>query len=175
MNPWLDVKHLFETDDGMLPDIYVENLSGEQIVSAYDWVMSQCSIAHDPTLWSKAKEIDIPIREVQHPARQFVAGNVETFRHCLTGLSVGGVMLPELSVSVEHGGISFDYRAGDGWNEKTVFALFQFLHHLKMLFPNAYIFQADEGCYSSPNVQFAEALLSFEPPPSNYSLQGRRP
>jgi hypothetical protein len=111
MNPWLHVKHLFETDDGMLPDIYVENLTSNQIVAAYEWIMGQCSIAHDSMLWSKEKKIDILIREVQHPAKEFVAGNVESFRQCLAGLSIGGVMLPDLSVSVESGGVSFDYRA----------------------------------------------------------------
>jgi hypothetical protein len=87
------------------------------------------------------------------------------------------VSLPELSVSVEVGGISFDYRMGEGWNEQTVLALFEFLRQLKMLVPNARVFQADEGCYETPNAEFSEALVKFcsEPPSSNKSLQARRP
>ncbi|MBE5316821.1 MAG: hypothetical protein H4O13_15625 [Xanthomonadales bacterium] len=106
--PWQNVKHLFQIDDGMLPDIYVENLTVEQTVVAYEWVMGQCSIANSPTLWSIEKEMDIPIRDVQYPAREFAAGKAGTFRHCLSGLCVSGVELPQLSVSIENGGISFD-------------------------------------------------------------------
>jgi hypothetical protein len=175
MSPWADVKHLFEIDEGMLPDIYVENLSVQEIVRAYEWVMSQCAIAHSPTLWSKEQERDIPIKEVLHPARDFFEGRVETFRHCLAGLRIDGVVLPELSISVEQGGLSFDYRPGDGWNEQTVLALFKFLQALKGTVPNARIFQADEGCYASPNPEFAVAFSNFEAAPSNNSLQARRP
>src|SRR5690554_7191617 len=145
MNPWPQVKHLFEVDDGMLPDIYVENLANEEIVSIYEWVMSQCAVAHSPTLWSREQQMDIPIQDVQYPARQFIEGKVDTFRHCLAGLKIEGILLPELSVSVEEGGVSFDYRPGEGWNEETVFALFKFLRALKERVPRARIFQADEG------------------------------
>lgn len=172
MNPWPTVKHFFEVDDGMLPDIYVENLMTEQTVAAYEWIMSQCSIANSPTLWSIEKEIDIPIRELQYPAREFAAGRVETFRHCLAGLSVNGVELPQLSVSVEDGGISFDYRAGEGWNEKTVLTLFEFLYQLKNLFPNARIFQADEGGIQLPMLSSRRRFSSLSRRP--LTLRRRR-
>lgn len=171
MHPWADVKHLFEVDDGMLPDIYVENLSDPEIVSAYEWVMGQCTVERSPTLWSREQERDIPIWEVRNPARDFVEGRVESFRHCLTGLRLDGVVLPTLSICVEQGGLSFDYRPGDGWNDQTVLALFRFLLALKANAPNAKIFQANEGYDKSPNPEFAVALASFEATPSNNSLQ----
>jgi len=37
MNTWIYVKLLFEIDDGSLPDIYVENLSYDQIVAVYEF------------------------------------------------------------------------------------------------------------------------------------------
>jgi hypothetical protein len=175
MGPWSDVKHLFEIDDGMLPDIYVENLSNEEIVWAYEWVMRQCTIAHSPTLWSKDQKRDIPIKEVLHPAREFVGGRVESFRHCLAALRIDGVEMPELSISVERGGVSFDYRPGADWNEQKVFAMFRFLLALKRNVPNARILQADEGSYSNPNSEFAVAFANFEAMPSNDSLQAQWP
>ena len=108
MNLWPKVRHLFEVDDGTLPDIYIQNLTNEQIVLTYEWVMSQCAISQDPVLWSTEKEIDVPICEIQYPAREFVAKRVETFRHLVEGLCICGVTLPQLSVSMEDSGISFD-------------------------------------------------------------------
>ena len=175
MSLWSEIKHLFEVDEGMLPDIYVENLSDEEIVTAYEWVMGQCIIARAPTLWSKEQEREILIKSIRQPAKEFVAGKVESFRHCLEGLKIDGVVLPELSVCVENGGLSFDYRPGAAWNEEAVLALFSFLRSLKTKVPGARIFQADEGCYSSPSPEFGAVFSSFLATPSHNSLQARRP
>ena len=51
---WSIVHDLFDTDDGSLPDIFVENLTSSQIANIYSWVLSQTSIYsvdHEPTLW----------------------------------------------------------------------------------------------------------------------------
>ena len=161
MNLWHHVKHLFEKDDGSLPDIYVENLSSEETVAVYEWLMGQCEIAHNPKLWSVEEQLDVPIREVVNPARAFAEGRVETFRHCLAGLRSYGVALPELSVSVEADGLSFDYRMGKHWTERTVLALFELLRQVQRLAPQARIFQADEGGHSCPNVEFSEAFTAY--------------
>lgn len=161
MNPWPRVKHLFERDDGSLPDIFVENLSPDEIVVVYEWLLSQCTIAGDPTLWSLEAEQDVPIREVPYPARAFVQRKVASFRHCLASLVVGKVELPTLSVCVEPEGVSFDYRMGSEWGEREVLALFELLRQLCQLVPNARILQADEGGYSRPNVEFSEALQAY--------------
>jgi hypothetical protein len=52
MKLWLKVKHLFEQDDGSLPDIFVEGITPDQTVALYEWLMGQCEIYGDPTLWS---------------------------------------------------------------------------------------------------------------------------
>ena len=135
MNPWPRVKHLFERDDGSLPDLFVENLSPDQTVVVYEWLLSQCSIAGNPTVWSFETERDVPVRDVPYPARAFVQSKVESFRHCVTGLFVGEVELPALSVSVESEGLSFDYRMGPDWNEQSVVALFALLRKVQQLAP----------------------------------------
>lgn len=161
MKLWHHIKHLFEEDDGSLPDIYVENLSSAETVAVYEWLMGRCEIAHDPKLWSIEEQLDVPIREVSNPARAFVEGRVETFRHCLVGLRSHGIALPELSVCVEPDGLSFDYRMGEHWTECTVLALFELLRQVQRLAPQANIFQTDEGRHSCPNVEFSEAFTAY--------------
>lgn len=170
MNPWPRVKHLFEPDDGSLPDIFVQGLSSEQVVLVYEWVLSQCAIEGEPTLWSLAVGRDLPIREVAYPARAFARGEVESFRHCLAGLVIATVELPTLSISVESAGVSFDYRMGPEWGEPEVLALFEFLRLLRQLVPNAHVFQADEGGYEHPSPEFSQALQAYcaEPSPSGH-------
>lgn len=161
MNPWPKVEHLFETDDGSLLDIYVENISAEEIVDLYEWLMTQCKIAHNPTLWSVEMQKSIPIRNVSRPAKAFVEGRVETFRHCLQGLHINGIELPELSVSLEPNGVSFDYRMGTHWTEVTTVALLELLRQILRRAPEARIFRTDEGAYSHPSTKFSEAFTAY--------------
>jgi len=152
------VRQLFERDDGSLPDIHVCNLTSEQIVLIYEWLMSQCSIARDPTLWNIALDQDVPIRETSQPARAFVSGTVASFRHCLANLSIDGVALPELSVCLEDGGLSFDYRMGPEWGDSEVQALLELFTRIMVLAPNAAISRTDEGVDVIASPEFATAL-----------------
>lgn len=162
MSPWPLVRHLFEYNDGSLPDIYVENLSSHEIVVVYEWIMSQCTIGGDPKLWSCEANQDVPIREITFPARTLIKGKVEEFHHCLEGLFVDGVKLPTHTIFVDQVGVTFDYRVGSEWGEREVLALFEFLRQLWQIAPNARIVQADEGAYSSKqNLEFSEALKAY--------------
>ena len=152
------VMRLFERDDGSLPDINICNLSPEQTVVIYEWLMSQCSIARDPTLFDIALDQDVPIRERPHPARAFVCGAVASFRHCLENLSIGGVSMPELSVCIEDGGLSFDYRMGPEWGDSEVRALLELLSRIKDMAPNAAISRTEEGYEGIASPEFAAAL-----------------
>lgn len=158
---WIRVKHLFEVDDGSLPDIYVENLCADEIVDVYEWLMGQCAIAGSPTLWSVESQKNLAIRDVPNPARAMVEGRVESFRHCLVGLYCHGVALPELSVCVESSSLSFDYRMGSLWTNGTVWALFELLRQLRQRVANARIYQTSEGGYPHPNAEFSEAFAEY--------------
>ena len=161
MSPWHEVRHLFERDDGSLPDIFFENLSPEQLVAAYEWLSSQCEVPHHATVWSTEQQQDVPLCEVPFPARAFCQGRIESFRHSLEGLSVGGVALPTLSVCLLLTELSLDYRMGSEWNERKVIALFELLRHLRQIAPQARIVQADEGGYKTPNIEFSRALEAY--------------
>ena len=161
MSPWQRVKHLFEYDDGSLPDIFVKNLSAEDIVVVYEWVMSQCTIIGNPTLWSLEAKSNVAIRELPCPARSLVQGKVEGFHHSLEGLCIGEVELPALAIFVDICGITFDYRMGSEWGEREVLALFEFLRRLRKIVPHASIEQAYEGRDSHPNLEFSETLQTY--------------
>jgi hypothetical protein len=158
---WHKIGHLFEKDDGSLPDIFVENLTNEQIVTVYNWVVSEAGIYGEPTLWSIKEERDIPVKEIDNPAQKFIDKEVEIFRHGLNDLIINGIKIPHLTISVEVGGVSFDYRKGKDWSSKEVRALLDFLLHIDRIAPDSKIFQAEEGSYEKPSIEFEELFQSI--------------
>ena len=49
---------------GEFPDIIVEDVSSEQIIVIYEWLMMQCGVAHDPKLWSFKRKGNASIHEI---------------------------------------------------------------------------------------------------------------
>ena len=158
---WMSLKHLFEEDDGSLPDVYVEPLTNEQVIQIYEWVRSKSAIYGDPLAWSIKEQRDIPIRELLHPAKSFMNGEIESFRHGLADFKFSEVQIPELTIEIGQGAISFDYRMGKAWGPSHLAAFFDFLSEIKRQVPNVRIYQADEGCQESPNVEFENALQLY--------------
>ena len=83
---WAQLHDLFDTDDGSLPDLIVENLSSAQVVTIYQWVRSLCDVYTDdgePTLWHCEQERDVPITSLDSPAQLIISGRAKSFRHGL--------------------------------------------------------------------------------------------
>lgn len=158
---WDEVKDLFEHDDGSLPDICVKNLNPREIESIYSWVLSLTEIYGEPTLWSIKDSKDVPVSAYKNPAKDFNAGEVESFHHPLKEFAIGGTTIPMLGIRVGKGAIDFDYRMGKEWGEEQVEALSEFLAQIRDKAPIAKIFQADEGCYEKPNAKFAKAFEQY--------------
>ena len=93
MNIWNEVHQLFESDDGSLPDICVNNLS---------------KATTDTYVWDINKELDILIDELQNPALDYVQGKIQSFRHCLEIFKFCDVEIPQLSIFIWEAEISFD-------------------------------------------------------------------
>ena len=142
---WPDLKHLFDTDDGSLPDVFVTEISGAEVCAIYNWVMSLCEIYGEPTLWFDAQGKDVPIRDVPDPAGSVVAGDVIQFRHGLSGLCFGGVELPTLTIAVCPEDIEFDYRMGSEWGAQQLGAFLGFLAGVLELAPGAKVVHRFEG------------------------------
>ena len=152
---------LFATDDGSLPDIFVENLEATQIAEIYAFVMSLTQIAGNPVLWNLRTKADTPIRSVPDPVAMFRARDCEPFRHALNEFAFAGAQIPQLSMAVDSlSSLSFDYRMGSAWGPNQISALLSFLCKIKTIAPQARIFQSDEGSYDKPNMAFQNALTA---------------
>jgi hypothetical protein len=158
---WQQIKSLFVDNDGSLPDIYIEPLTDRELISAYNFIRTLCSVPEEATLWSRTEERDVAINSVKEPAAKFVAGEVEMFRHGLDGLEIEGVAIPQLTVEVSKNQLSFDYKPGPDWGLVELKALFEFLKKLRGIAPQSRVFQADEGCYDNPNNEFEVAFGKY--------------
>ncbi|MBU6955599.1 hypothetical protein [Hahella sp. HN01] len=142
-----------------MPDIWVENITQDELVKIYGWVMSLTRPAGDAMLWSLEEDRDMLISEIADPALYFVQGKAESFRHLLDVFAMNGVAIPQLSICLGDSGVEFDYRMGNEWGPKEVNALFEFLYEIKRIAPSAKVTQSYEGAYYSPGSDFA---LAFE-------------
>ena len=163
MNLWEEIRHLFQDkhDDGTLPDIFVENISPEDSVEIYTWVLSLTSLYSNPTLWSLEEGRDIEIADIPNPAVYFIQGKSEGFRHGLQEFEFNGVKIPQLTIALYGNGIEFDHRMGNDWGENEINALFEFLYKIKCLAPSAIITQAHEGRYDKRNEEFTIAFEKY--------------
>jgi len=158
---WNSVLHLFKNDDGSLPDIFIENLTENEIITIYNWIVSNSEIYNNPTLWSIEEQKDVPIKQIVNPAKNFVEGRVECFHHGLENLKMDGVIIPQLGIFVENGRLSLDYRMGLEWEPIEVEALFKLLYSMVKSAPNLKVRHADEGCYDKPNKEFTDAFAKY--------------
>lgn len=130
-------------------------------MAAYEHVMSRSTVGGDPVAWHIGEARDRPIVGLTCPARLVIDGVIAPFRHCLADLHVNGIELPQLTICVEPDAVSFDYRMGPGWNDRTVEALFSLLAALMQVAPSAAISQADEGGRHMPSGDFATAFAAY--------------
>ncbi len=158
MNIWNKLHHLFDEDDGTLPDIFVEEISPEETVEIYSWVLSLTKPYGEPCLWSLAEERDISISDIPDPALYYIQGKAESFRIVLEEFSFSGFKIPQLSISIGESGVEFDYRMGKEWGANELMALFEFLYRIQRIAPGAKITQAYEGGYHNPNKEFSNVF-----------------
>lgn len=162
LNLWFELREHFDTDDGSLPDIFVDNLSSAQIIEVYNWVCSISGLAGEPTLWDKVMGDNIPIKSIDDPAGYVVKKRSYTFRHALYKLSISGIVIPQLTIGVFPYRIEFDYRMGNEWGPKTLTALFEFLWSIQEIAPAAVIRHFHEGQYENPTKSFTDTWLRFK-------------
>ncbi len=161
MDVWARLRHLFNGDDGSLPDIFVEGVSPEESVKIYSWVVSLAKPYGEPYLWSLAEEKEIRISEIPNPALYYIQGKSESFRHGLEVFSFSGCRIPQLSIGINESGLEFDYRMGREWGKNELEALLDFLCCIKKMAPSAKITQADEGSYEYPNAEFSYVFEEY--------------
>ncbi len=127
---WDSLVTLFGKDDGSLPDIELNKLSGEEIVRGYEFVRNHTThiSSKEPYYWSKTNDCEVPIAFEDNPAILVVSGEADSFHVCFGGVhSPSGKSIPELGLFVFPHGLAFDYRMGSQWNREAIEGLFEFI------------------------------------------------
>jgi hypothetical protein len=122
---WDQLHDLFDTDDGSLPDIEINNLSGEEVVNIYAYLRAQSELtSNEQYFWSKTENKDVQVDSVANAALLVVSGEAEAFHIVVRGLAFGGAGIPDLGIFVFEDSISLDYRMGPEWGPAELNALF---------------------------------------------------
>jgi hypothetical protein len=108
MELWEKVHHLFDTDDGSLPDIFIKNITENESIKIYSWVLSLTQPQKNTYVWSIKDNKDILITDLVNPAQEYVQGNFELFRYCLEEFVFYGINIPQLSISIGETGIDLE-------------------------------------------------------------------
>jgi hypothetical protein len=138
---WTRVSACFNTDDGSLPDILIENLEASEVKGVYGMIRRLSRLPAEPRslLWSTRLGAEVPIESLPDAAEWVVTGEAEPFHHCVQDLSLEGVVLPEIGVFVLPQALNLDYRMGPEWDSIKVAGLFQLLERVRALAPSARI------------------------------------
>lgn len=158
---WSTLRGHFEVDDGSLPDIFVENLTSDEVCSIYAWVCEKAGIYGEPTFWDETRLEDVPVKDAKNPARLVVDGKTCPFRHGLMELEINGVLIPQLTVRVNQDSVEFDYRMGAEWGPKQLEALFEFLILIERKARSAVVTHAHEG-HDNRTVEFSEVFEEYK-------------
>jgi hypothetical protein len=156
-----DIFNLFQADDGSLPDIFVTNLTTEQVETAYAWVLSHSTVSGKLLTCDilGKEEFEIPYKDA---ATHFNLSNTQTIRFSLEGLHFNGSNLSGLTIALEEKGeLSFDYRMGPEWDEACITAFFELLSGIKNIAQSAQLFHSDDGDRDNPNTEFAKVFTNY--------------
>lgn len=150
---WNKLIELFGTNDGSLPDIELNNLSGEEVILGYEIIRNSAKFicSTDPYYWSISQDKAIAIHFEDNPASKVVSGKAQSFHLCFDGIeSPSGKTIPVLGLFVYPDGLSFDYRMGSEWNLEAIEGLFELIYCLSQNFKDMKL--AHQGnIYDYPN------------------------
>jgi hypothetical protein len=128
---WSNIRHCFETDDGSLPSIEVQNLTSHEVADLYSLIRSGSHVvSQDSSFWDEREARDRPLDDVPNAALLVSTGQASPFHFAIEGARGCGIAIPVLGVHVFQEAIAFDYRMGADWGEQQVFALFSWLDDL---------------------------------------------
>jgi hypothetical protein len=127
---WNRLWKIFRENDGSLPDIELDNLSGDEVISGYEIIRNSAAriSSKEPGFWSTTKDTEVPFIFENNPAIDVISGEAECFHLCFDGItSPTGKAIPELGLFVFTDCLSFDYRMGPDWNIEAIEGLFELL------------------------------------------------
>jgi hypothetical protein len=161
MNYWNELKDFFDEDDGSLPDIFIENLTGPEKEDIFGWILGIVKFSANSSVYSLKENKAVPAISYSNPVRDFNKGEIEPFRFALKEVRIKDIFIPLSSIGVGFNEIEFDYQMGKEWGPLQVEALLEFLAQIKDKVPAARIIQAYEGMYNEPNLVFTKVFDEY--------------
>lgn len=136
---WNELRDLFDTDDGSLPEIRVDYRDAGATVSGYALLRGRAArvVSDNAHFWSKTHDAERPLDSVANAAALVASGEAEAFHVVLGGIQSGRVAIPNLGVFVFPDQLALDYRMGPAWGPKELEAFFGLLGELASLDPDA--------------------------------------
>lgn len=126
-----ELRDLFETDDGSLPEIRVRFSDRVAIVAGYALLRARAKgISGHAEFWSVARGELLSLDSVPNAAQLAVSGEAAPFHVVLSGIESRGVELPPLGVRIDPDQIALDYRMGAEWRAAEVEGFFELLADL---------------------------------------------
>src|SRR4051812_45923484 len=116
-NVWKELRFLFDTDDGSLPEVRLTELSPDGLAAGYAFLRSQAQAAPGVAFWHRSQDREEPIDDWPNPARLVAADEADEFHFLARNIGVRGVTLPDLGVFVFRYELALDYRMGPEWDE----------------------------------------------------------
>lgn len=130
---WNELEPLFQTPDGALPDIELNNVFPKSVAIGYEFIRdnSVWPTHTVPSYWSKTAERDVDFTQSDNPAKYVVEETADSFHICFDStLSPSGYKIPNLGVFIFQDSISLDYRAGPDWNVEAIKGLFEVIGYI---------------------------------------------
>lgn len=124
-NLWEDVKTCFDTDDGSLPGVHIEDLSPSGVSAVYNMLRRRSRPVGGPPKFFVQKFV--PIDSVVDAPALVVAGKAVGLSHEIEGLVAGGVELPVLGVRVWPKAVDLAYWFGPEWEQPQIVGFFELL------------------------------------------------
>ena len=134
---WDNLRDLFDTDDGSLPEVRVDYSNSEATVAGYALLRGRAAhvVSERPDFWSNLQSANLPIDSVPNAASLVVSGEAESFHVLLGGVQSRGITIPDLGVFVFPDQLALDYRMGPAWGPIELGAFFALLGELAALDP----------------------------------------
>jgi hypothetical protein len=109
---WPELRDLFETDDGSLPEIRVDYSNSAATVDGYAELRAWATrVGTDsPQFWPRTRDAACAVDSAPNAAALVVSGEVDAFHIVLGGLQVGGITILDLGVFVFPSRLALDAR-----------------------------------------------------------------
>jgi len=144
---WEELHHLFDTDDGSLPEVVFGGLGPGDLEAAFALLRSRA----DPdalagqTVWDEQRRADVPMADVPDAVARVADERNPSFHVVFRALRSEGVALPALGVFVDPDSLALDYRMGSDWDERTLAAFVRLVGDILAVAPHATVAAVPDG------------------------------